>query len=107
MENIWQKLKSRWEVESNFQAATILFTFAITGVSTIFLRTYIYTQFNFDPSINFGYRIASLLLITLPLYNIILFSWGTILGQKIFFKSFILGQIKKIVYLFDRYVKKY
>ncbi len=106
MKNIWQKLKNRWEVKSNFQAATILFTFAITGITTIFVRTYIYSLVDFNPSQNLGYFLFSLVFITLPLYNFFLITWGTILGQNKFFKYFIVGQVKKILQLLTGKEKK-
>ena len=83
-----QKLKNRWEIESNFQLILILLTFSITGSLSVMVRQPIFEYLNIDASTSLWVKIPLSLLIITPSYQILLIIVGSILGQFNFFWAF-------------------
>ena len=89
MKNIWIKLKKRWEVESNFQVAVILIMFACTGFSTLYTHEFINHLLGIDDGSHFLLRTVIFIFLILPIFNLLLYFWGIIFGQKKFVTKFI------------------
>ncbi|MBA5630511.1 DUF6787 family protein [Moheibacter lacus] len=86
---MFEKLKKRWQIESNFQLILILIVFSITGsasawVSKPFVEWLGISSESMHPVL---FTILRLILI-FPIYNIILIIIGTIFGQFQFFWAF-------------------
>ena len=102
LNNFWIKIKSRYDVQSNWHAAFILFIFAIAGSSILVVK---------DPIFNFvGYykvpygvlRVLAYLGIILPTYYLSLFLWSNILGQGRIFNP----MIKRMLLAYTKMFKK-
>lgn len=81
-----KKLKERWNVTSNFQLVVIFIVFAITGFSSLKLAVP-FMQFiglTDDVIPHWLYRVLRLILI-FPIYQILLVTIGSVLGQFKFF----------------------
>ena len=86
---MFEKLKKRWNIESNLQLVLILIVFSITGsasawVSKPFVEWFGLSQ---DDMPNWLFTILLLILI-FPIYNVLLLLIGTIFGQFRFFWAF-------------------
>ncbi len=83
------RLKKRWNISINWQLASILIVFAITGFSSLQLAkpflSLIGIPENFEP--HWLYRILRLVLI-FPIYQVLLIFIGFIFGQFSFFWNF-------------------
>ena len=83
------RLKKRWNISSNWQLASILIVFAITGFSSLQLAkpflSLIGIPETFQP--HWLYRVLRLVLI-FPIYQIVLLLIGFIFGQFTFFWNF-------------------
>lgn len=88
IERMFNKLKSKWAVKSNFQFWLIFFIFAITGSSTLFVKRPVFDFLGFDPSTSWWIVIPVYLLTITPAYFVILLFYGTIFGQFKFFWEF-------------------
>jgi hypothetical protein len=83
------RLKKRWNISSNWQLASILIVFAITGFSSLQVAkpflSLIGIPETFQP--HWLYRILRLVLI-FPIYQILLVCIGFVFGQFTFFWNF-------------------
>jgi len=99
MKNLWEKLKKRWDIESNWQVAIILVAFSLTGFSTLYVHKLIDQLLGIDESSPFIYKLLVFIIIVLPVYNILLLIYGTLLGQYKFFKNFIIKFFKRLLFI--------
>jgi len=92
----WKKLKEKWGVETDKRMVLIFVIFAITGTSTLFVRKYLYTQLGIDidpPWLKLTVKIVAIYLI----YQLLLISIGTILGERKFFIWFLKKMNKRLI----------
>jgi hypothetical protein len=82
------KLKKRWGIKTGFQVIIILIVFSCTGFSVLFLEEKILELLNLGKSNAWWAGILIFILITLPLYNMLLLMYGFIFGQFKFFWNF-------------------
>ena len=89
MLRIFQKLKLRWNIQSNFQLFIILLVFAITGSSSLVVAEPILNYFNItEETLNpWIYKPIRLILI-FPVYQILVLIFGALFGQFQFFWNF-------------------
>lgn len=89
MLSIFQKLKSKWNIQSNFQLFIILLVFAITGSTSLLLAEPILDCFNITvETLNpWIYKPIRLILI-FPIYQILILIFGALFGQFQFFWNF-------------------
>jgi len=92
----WQKLKTKWQIKSNYQLIIIMVVFGLTGFTSAFLKALIYQWMGMNGDTPVWARTLILLLILIPLYKALLISYGTIFGQYSFFKNFILKFLMSI-----------
>lgn len=103
-----EKLKLRWQINSNFQLIVIFFVFAITGSSATYLSNPItdflgITKENLSLWLYWPIRI----LVIFPAYQVLLVLFGFIFGQFQFFWNFEKKMLKNlklgfIVKLFEK-----
>lgn len=96
--NIIQKLKKRWGIKSGFQVIIILIVFSCTGFSVLYVEERILQLLNLNQSDTWWVAILIFILITLPVYNVLLLVYGFIFGQFKFFWNFekrFLGRMDK------------
>ncbi|MEE4258568.1 MAG: DUF6787 family protein [Bacteroidales bacterium] len=96
MRNFWERLKKRWDIESDWQVAIILLAFTFTGFTTLYVHKQIDLLLGIGPDSPFIYKVLVFIVIVLPVYNILLLIYGSLLGQYKFFKSFIIKFFSRI-----------
>lgn len=82
------KLQARWGVSSIWQVLIILLVFALTGFSILYLKKLLLNLLGMTPETAWYYRWAVTIFIILPLYQVVLLFYGTLLGQFRFFWEF-------------------
>jgi len=102
MKKFWQKLKSRWDIESDRQVAIILLAFTLTGFSTLYVHHLADEFLGIEEEGPFIYKVLVFVVIVLPVYNILLLVYGSLLGQYKFFKNFIIKFFSRIFFLKGR-----
>ena len=87
MKKYIEKLKTKWEIQSDFQMVIVFIVFAITGSSSVKLANPLLNFLGIQPEMNPWIRIPLRILIVLPVYQIMLLVIGTAFGQfRFFFK---------------------
>lgn len=82
-----QKLQSRWNTKSITQVIVILFVFALTGTTVVYIAKPLLKWF-FQPDPIPTWAKISYYILILPIYNLILLGYGFIFGQFKFFYEF-------------------
>lgn len=83
------KLKSRWGIESTSQVIVILIVFACTGFTALYAREFVFDLLGVTNEFPFWQRALIWVVTILPLYNLFLYIYGTIFGQREFFTLFL------------------
>jgi len=86
-QSIFQKLKTKWGINSNLQVVLILIAFAFAGSSIVVFRPPIFTLLQIDGETNTWLKVIIYLIVMFPIYQVLLLFYGTILGQFNFFWS--------------------
>jgi hypothetical protein len=95
---MFEKLKNKWEIKSNFQFWLVFSIFGVTGTSMLFLKPPIFAYLGIDNSIHSLLYVLLYILIITPIYFIVLLIIGSIFGQFRFFWEF----VKKMFSRFGR-----
>ncbi len=82
------KLQTRWGVNSIWQVLVILLVFALTGFSILYLKKIVLGLLGATPETAWYYRWSITIFVILPLYQVVLLFYGTLLGQFRFFWEF-------------------
>ena len=85
---MFEKLKKRWDITSNFQVVVILVVFAITGSSTVYIKKLIFDLIGITPETHLLIKIPVYIVTILLIYNILLLIVGFLFGQFKFFWNF-------------------
>ncbi len=83
--NIFQKLKNKWGITSNFQCFIIILVFSLAGSSIGFVRKPIFFALGIQPHHPLWLKIVVYIPLIVPLYQFFLIFYGTLLGQFPFF----------------------
>ncbi|MFA8300409.1 MAG: DUF6787 family protein [Hyphomicrobiales bacterium] len=103
MENKFiNKLKQRWNIKSTYQVIIILIVFACTGTSVMFIERAFLDWLGVRDSLVWYNRVLVFLLVTLPIYQVILLIYGFIFGQFRFFLDFEKKFFGRIITLFKK-----
>ena len=98
MIKIWEKLKVKWNVETDRRMVWIFIIFAITGSSIAYVRKP-FTKFLFQKS-TYGelswYELIITLLAVYFIYQVFLFIIGSLMGEYKFVRWFVLKMNKRI-----------
>lgn len=86
--NGWQRLKVRWDIQSDGQMAVIFTVFAITGSLSAWLARPLLHWLGL-PELPWYYRIPIELILILPVYPFVLLAAGAVFGQWRFFWGFV------------------
>ena len=88
MKKYWERLKQKWNIESDRRMTIIFIVFAITGTATLFVRKALFTVFNID----IDHKTLAIIVKWVSIYfiyQIMLFLIGTIFQEGKFFWWFI------------------
>ncbi|MFV1885287.1 MAG: DUF6787 family protein [Balneola sp.] len=87
--NLVDRLKKRWQIESNWQVLIILIVFSCTGFSAMYAKEFVFDVLGVTPDLPLWLRILIWIATILPLYNLLLIVYGTLFGQRKFFWWFL------------------
>lgn len=88
MTALFNKLKHRWGISTNFQIVLILAVFALAGSSVLVVEAFIFKFMGLARPESFLLRVLVFVLSTFPLHQVLLLFYGTLLGQFRFFWNF-------------------
>lgn len=83
-----KRLKRRWNIDSNSQLLLILIVFALTGMTTLWVRKAIWPYLGLSPETSFFVKAPLYILIIFPIYQILQLIIALIFGQFRFFWEF-------------------
>ena len=81
----FEKLKKKWNIQSNWDFLLINVVFSLAGMSIVFVRKPFFHLVGITPETPFWIKFFVWLLIVFPTYQINLIIFGTLLGQFRFF----------------------
>ena len=96
MRKFWDRMKLHWGISNNFQVLLILLVFALTGFSTLYAHNGIDYILGVEEHHHFLVKLAVFLILVMPIYTVLLYSWAVVLGQRVFFTKFIKIKLKLI-----------
>ena len=85
---MFEKLKKRWNINSNFQVVIILIVFAITGSTTVYVKKFIFDLIQITSETILWIKIQIYIIVMLVVYNLLLLVVGFLFGQFRFFWEF-------------------
>jgi len=89
MDSYFQKLKSKWKIQSNFQLVVILIVFAVTGSCSLVVANPVLGLLNITPESMSPWIFKPLRLILIfPIYQVLILLFGALFGQFQFFWNF-------------------
>lgn len=94
---IIDKLKERWGIENSLQLFLILLVFACTGFTSLYARRFVFDLLGITDEHSFWFKTLVWLLTIFPIYNILLYFYGVIFGQREFFTKFLKKMLGRFV----------
>ena len=82
---MFDKLKAKWNIQSNLDFVLILIVFSLAGMSVVWVRKPLFHVLGITAETPFILKFFIWLLIVFPTYQISLLLFGTLLGQFKFF----------------------
>jgi hypothetical protein len=89
MKSYLKNLGLRWGIRSIYRLWLILFIFAISGTTTLFIKEPVYYLFNMSEHTPGWIKAMVYIAAILPSYFFILLFYATLFGQQVFFIDFI------------------
>ena len=102
MQSFFNKLKNRWGIQTTFKLIIILIVFSCTGFSVLYVEDQIFKLLTVSEEHGFWMGVFLFIVITLPVYNILLLIYGFIFGQFKFFWNFEKKFFGRIVAIFRK-----
>jgi hypothetical protein len=90
----------RWEVDHYWQVGLILFIFAITGTTALYVRKFVFQLIGITESTPFWLEAIMWAVIVFPAYQILFLIYGFLLGQFEFVWRFEKKNLMKLKKLF-------
>jgi hypothetical protein len=82
---MFEKLKTKWGIESNWQVLAILIVFTVAGPTVLLIKGWYYDLLAFDENTSQFTKTIAYLLFIFPAYQALLLIYGFMLGQFRFF----------------------
>lgn len=95
-----EKMKKRWGVESFGGLLLILFIFAITGITTLYVRKVVFEWLDISAATPLWIELIAWIVIVFPAYQLLFLLFGFILGQFEFVWNFEKKSLHRIKNLF-------
>lgn len=96
MGELIEKLKKRWGVETIGGFLLILFIFAITGITTLYVRKLSFVWLGFTDQTPLWLEIVAWIFIVFPAYQVLFLLYGFLLGQFEFVWNFEKKSLRRI-----------
>jgi hypothetical protein len=94
-----KRLKEKWGLKNLWQVIIILIVFSCTGFSILFVERWILELIGVPKDLSIWLRILFFVIITLPVYQVLLLIYGFIFGQFKFFWEFEKRFFKRLLFL--------
>jgi len=101
LKKYFQRFKSKWGIQSNWQLTKIMIVFAMAGQSILFIMPFVKSYFGLPDDINIIWKVLFFIFISFPIYQIMLLLWSLLLLEHRFFVFFIKNTFKKTAKLFQ------
>lgn len=85
---MFNKLKKRWKISSDWQLVLIFFIFSVTGSAATYIRKIFFEFVGITSETSFLIKVPLYIVTLVPAYYILLVIFGTLFGQKVFFVGF-------------------
>jgi hypothetical protein len=97
---MFEKLKSRWNVKSNWDIVVILLVFSLAGSTSLYIKQPVFLLFDIQKDLipTFDFVLIYILVVN-PSYLFLLLFWGFVLRKWEFFWTFEKRIFKKIFIL--------
>lgn len=95
-----EKVKKRWGVESFGGLLLILFIFAITGITTLYVRKIVFEWVGIGAATPLWIELVAWVTVVFPAYQLLFLLYGFILGQFEFVWKFEKKSLHRIKSLF-------
>ena len=82
---LFEKLKTKWNIKSNFDFILIMLVFSLAGMSIGFFRSPIFHFFGITPHTQWWIKVLVYLPLIPPIYQFNLLVYGFLFGQFDFF----------------------
>lgn len=102
MDEFIEKMKKRWGVESIGGLLLILFIFAITGMTTLYVRKLAFGWLGFNAATPLWIELIAWVLVVFPSYQLLFLLYGFVLGQFEFVWEFEKKSLHRIKNMFVR-----
>lgn len=83
--HMFEKLKAKWGLKSNFQVLKVCLVFTLAGSSIGFVRKIVWTLFGFTADTSLWIRVPTYIAFIFPTYQTMLMVFGTLFGEFHFF----------------------
>lgn len=83
--NFLYRLKDKWGLQNLVQVVAVLAVFTLTGSTVLYIRKFLFAGLGFDETTPFWLKTVSYLLFVMPFYQVLLLTYGFLLGQFAFF----------------------
>lgn len=100
MGELIKKMMDRWGVESFGGFLLILFIFAITGITTLYVRKFLFGWMGLTEATPLWIEILAWIFIVFPSYQVLFLLYGFLLGQFEFVWNFEKKSARRIKSLF-------
>lgn len=100
MSEFIEKMKKRWGVQTFSGLLLILFIFAITGISALVVRKFVFGWLGISADTPLWAEILAWILVVFPSYQVLFLLYGFILGQFEFVWNFERKSLQRIKDLF-------
>ncbi len=79
------RLKKKWGVKNAIQVVLIMVVFALTGMTVVIIRPWVFHVFGYDEATPFLLKAITYILLIFPMYQTLILVYGALLGQFSFF----------------------
>lgn len=102
MNQLIDKLKKRWDIETLGQLILILFIFSITGFTALYVRKFVFGWIGINEQTPWLLEVVAWILTVFPAYQILFLFYGFILGQFEFVWKFEKKSLRRLTGLLKK-----
>lgn len=78
---MFDRLKKKWKLNSNFQVVIILFIFSITGSAALYVRKAVFDLAGITDATSLWIKVPLYIITVVPAYQILFLLFASLLGQ--------------------------
>ena len=82
---MFEKLKTRWGLQTNGQAVAVFLVFSLAGSMILPVRKFVFHLLDFDGATPFWLKTLVWLIVVFPTYQLFLLVFGAVFGEFRFF----------------------